>query len=147
MLPFIWSIEQGTNIQVIIPTAYKADYEKLIKVNSTYTLSNFQVFPNDLVFKASDNKYKLKWTGGTTAIDANVHDIPLPNMKFKPLAEIIAGKWRADLLVRMSLQFFNIGLNVSYHIYNIMIIWMFLLFRCHRVCSWNWILSSYGWNW
>jgi len=55
---------------------------------------------NDLAFKVSDHKFKLKWTGGTTAIDVNLHDIPNPNTKFKPLAEIISGKWRPDLLIR-----------------------------------------------
>jgi hypothetical protein len=96
-------LDQGTDIQVIVPTACKADYEKVIEVNSTYTLSNFQVLPNDLVFKACDNKYKLIWTGGTIAADPNVHHIPDVDLKFKPFAEIVAGKWRPDLLVRMYL--------------------------------------------
>jgi len=74
---------------VIIPTAYKASYDKIIEENTTYTLSNFIVLNNDLAFKASDHKYKLKWTGGATAA-----------VKFKPFAEILVGKWRADLLVR-----------------------------------------------
>lgn len=58
------------------------------------------VLTNDLFFKASVNKYKLIWTGGTTAVDPNVHDIPDSDLKFKPFAEIVAGKWRSDLLVR-----------------------------------------------
>lgn len=92
---------KGADIQVIIPTGYKADSEKILAENSTYTLSNFQVMTNDLVFKASENKYKLKWTGGTSAEDVNLHQIPDPPIKFKPLAEIVAGKWRADLLVHV----------------------------------------------
>jgi len=51
------------------------------------------------MFKASDHKFKLIWTGGTTAIDVNQHDITNVGLKFKPCAEIITGKWRADLLV------------------------------------------------
>ena len=84
----------------MIPTAYKAVYDKVLMENTTYTLSNFQVQNNDLAFKASDHKYKLKWTGGTNVVDVNLHDIPNPNTKFKPFAEIISGKWRSDLLVR-----------------------------------------------
>lgn len=54
---------------------------------------------NDLLFKASDHKYKLKWIGGTTTVDVNLNDIPNPQIKFKPFAEILSGKWRPDLLV------------------------------------------------
>jgi hypothetical protein len=74
--------------------------DKLLTENSTYTLSNFNVLKNDLPFKASEHKYKLRWTGGTTAVDVNVHNIPVPEMKFKPFAEILAGKWRPDQLCR-----------------------------------------------
>jgi len=84
---------------VIIPTAYKAVYDKILEENATYTLSNFQVDINDLVFKASEHKFLLKWTGGTTAEDINVHDIPKPDIKFKPFAEIVSGKWKPDVLV------------------------------------------------
>lgn len=75
-------------------------YDQILKENSTYTLSNFKVGPNDLLFKSSDHKHRLKWTGGTTAVDVNVHNIPHPALKFKPLAEIISGKCRSDLLYR-----------------------------------------------
>ena len=84
----------------MIPTAYKAVYDKVLMENTTYTLSNFQVQNNDLAFKAFDHKYKLKWTGGTNVVDVNLHDIPNPNTKFKPFAKIISGKWRSDILVR-----------------------------------------------
>lgn len=68
--------------------------------NNTYTITNFNVLPNDLAFKASNHKYKLRWTGGTTVVDVNMHDIPVDETKFKPFVEIVAGKWRADILVR-----------------------------------------------
>lgn len=88
----------GDDIHVVIPTEYKAMYDLILKENNTYTLSNFQVGANDLLFKVSDHKYHLKWTGGTTAVDVNVHNIPNPILKIKPLAEIISGKWRSDIL-------------------------------------------------
>lgn len=74
---------------MIIPTAYKAVYDKILEENATYSLSNFQVVSNDLVFKASEHKFLLKWIGGTTADDINVHDVPKSDIKFKPFAEII----------------------------------------------------------
>jgi hypothetical protein len=52
-----------------------------------------------LVFKASEHKFLLKWTGGTTAVDVNVHPIPAAPTKFKSFAEIIFGKWKPDILV------------------------------------------------
>jgi hypothetical protein len=82
-----------------MPAAYKALYDQILQENNTYTLSNFQVGTNDLLFKASNHKYRLKWTGGTTAVDLNVHDIPKPPLKFKPFAEIISGKWLPDLTI------------------------------------------------
>ena len=51
------------------------------------------------MFKASEHKFLLKWTGGTTAVDINVHDVPKSETKFKPFAEIISGKWRPNILV------------------------------------------------
>ncbi|RHN74002.1 putative nucleic acid-binding protein [Medicago truncatula] len=92
---------KGNNIQVVIPTGYKAVYDKILMENTTYTLSNFQVQNNDLAFKASDHKYMLKWNSATNVVDVNLHDIPIPNTKFKPFAEIISGKWRSDLLVHV----------------------------------------------
>ncbi|AES89115.1 plant OB fold protein, putative [Medicago truncatula] len=74
-------------------------YDKILEENATYTLCNFQVVSNDLVFKASEHKFLLKWTGGTTAEDINVHDVPQSDTKFKPFAEIISGKWKPDILV------------------------------------------------
>ncbi|AES60186.1 putative nucleic acid-binding protein [Medicago truncatula] len=68
---------KGDDIHVVIPTEYKAMYDLILKENNTYTLSNFQVGTNDLLFKASYHKYRLKWTGGTTAVDVNVHNIPI----------------------------------------------------------------------
>lgn len=62
---------------------------------------------NDLVFKASEHKFLLKWTGGTTAEDINVHDVPQSDTKFKPFAEIISGKWKPDILVSEFIVVYN----------------------------------------
>jgi len=60
---------------------------KILQENATYTLSNFNVLKNDLPFKSSDHKFKLRWIGGTTAVGVNVHNIPVVDLKFKPFAE------------------------------------------------------------
>ncbi|XP_039684531.1 uncharacterized protein [Medicago truncatula] len=92
---------KGHDIQVLIPTAYKSVYDKTLEVNSTYTLTNFHVVKNDVLFKVSDHKYKLIWTGGTTAVDVNLNDISNTHIKYKPFAEIVSSKWRPDLLVNV----------------------------------------------
>lgn len=89
---------KGNDIQVIIPTEYKSTYDKIIEENSTYKLCNFHVLPNDFVFKASEHKFKLKWTGGTTAEYLKEVEIPNHRINFKPFAEIVAGKWKPDIL-------------------------------------------------
>lgn len=94
---------------MIIPTAYKVVYDKILEENAAYSLSNFQVVSNDLVFKASEHKFLSKWIGGTTADDINVHDVPKSDIKFKPFAEIISGKWRPDVLVS--------EFNTAYNLY------------------------------
>lgn len=84
----------------MIPTTYKALYDQILNENNTCTLNDYQIGANDLLFKAYDHKYRLKWTSGTTSINVNVHDILNPLLKFKPFSEIIYEKWRVDLLVR-----------------------------------------------
>jgi len=54
---------------------------------------------NNLTFKAFDHKFNLKWTGGTTVVDVNVHNIPTAAIKFKSFVEIISEKWKPDLLI------------------------------------------------
>lgn len=71
--------------------------------NKTYVLSNFEVLPNNLLFKASEHKYTLRWTGGTIVEETNTHQIPHVPIKFKPFAEIVAGKWHPDILVGMNI--------------------------------------------
>jgi len=125
---------QCHDIQVIFPTAYKAESDKLLEEMTTYTLSNFQVLPNDLFFKASYHKYKLKWTGGTTVVDPNVHDIPDADLKFKQFAEILARKWCSNLLVRKYLNFIYISMTIllSIIIY-LFIFWLDVIGYVHEI--------------
>ena len=98
----------------MIPTEYKSMYDKIIEENSTYKLCNFHVLPNDVIFKASEHNFKLKWTGGTTAEYLKEHDIPNHRIKFKPFAEIVAGKWKPDILYRkLSFSFKSKSMSVS----------------------------------
>lgn len=45
---------------------YKQAFNYVLTVNNTYTIGNFQVQMNELMFKASDHKYLLTFTSSTT---------------------------------------------------------------------------------
>lgn len=60
--------------------------------NVTCTMFNFQVQPNDLMFKPTNLKFLLKFTSGTTMEDVGKHDIPDKSANLTPFADIISGK-------------------------------------------------------
>jgi hypothetical protein len=118
-------------------------YDKILQENNTYTLSNFNVQNNNLAFKACDHKYMLKWTGGTTADDVNRHTITSANIKFKPFAEILSGKWKADLLVRESKSLvYEVNVLMFYHVFNFDQNFL-MICRCHWFGSRHWLLSAH----
>lgn len=83
---------QDINIHVIVPAMFKQALNFVLSVNMTCTIANFQVQLNDLMFKASDHKYLLKFIGGTTVRDNNKHEILDKVIKFTSFADIISGK-------------------------------------------------------
>ncbi|XP_058742285.1 uncharacterized protein LOC131614745 [Vicia villosa] len=92
----------GNDIHVIVPTAYKQAFDLDLDVNVTCTMSNFQVQPNDLMFKVTNHKFLLKFTGGTTTGDVGKHDIPAKVNSLTPFADIISGKWQRNVLCGMA---------------------------------------------
>ncbi|XP_058742238.1 uncharacterized protein LOC131614692 [Vicia villosa] len=89
----------GCDVHVVVPPAHKAAYYEKFALNSTYTVSNFKVQPNKLLFKPSTHKYLVKFTGGTSVSDVNKHEIQPKQRKFTRFADIITGKYRKDLLL------------------------------------------------
>ncbi|KAI5391512.1 hypothetical protein KIW84_076357 [Lathyrus oleraceus] len=51
------------------------------------------------MFNASNHKFLLKFTNGTTVGDYNKHSIPDKVIKFTSFADIIFGKWQKNLLI------------------------------------------------
>ncbi|XP_058745971.1 uncharacterized protein LOC131618829 [Vicia villosa] len=92
------SFEEGNDIHVIVPTAYKQSFDSDLDINVTCTMTNFQVQPNDLMFKVTNHKFLLKFTGGTTIGDVGKHDIPVKVNSLTPFADIISGKWQRNVL-------------------------------------------------
>lgn len=80
----------------------------------TYTIANFQVQLNKLVFKPSDHKYMVKFTRGTTVGDVNKHLIPDKTIKITPFGDIITGRWKKDILIGVNLCFY-ILLIIFFH--------------------------------
>ncbi|XP_058736051.1 uncharacterized protein LOC131608135 isoform X3 [Vicia villosa] len=91
--------KEGTDIHCRVPTALKQTFDSVLTVNNTYTISNFQVMLNDLMFKPSQHKYMLTFTGGTSVSDKNKHDIPQKPLIFTPFCDILAGKGKNDVLI------------------------------------------------
>ncbi|XP_058783999.1 uncharacterized protein LOC131658754 [Vicia villosa] len=88
----------GPDIQVVVPTIYRQTFDSLLLVNTTCTMSNFEVCPNDLIFKPTNQKYILKFTSGTTVSEIGKHDIQSKPTICTPFADIISGKWKKHLL-------------------------------------------------
>lgn len=80
-------------MHVIVPTMLKQTFDFVFKVNKTYTIVNFQVHINELLFGPSEHKYVLKFTHGTIVRDNNKHVIPDMPMKFMSFGKIISRKW------------------------------------------------------
>ncbi|XP_058739254.1 uncharacterized protein LOC131611176 isoform X2 [Vicia villosa] len=91
--------KEGSDIHCRVPTMYKQAFDSLLTVNGTVTVSNFQVSLNDLLFKPSDHKFVLTFSGGTSVTDINKHEIPPRPLKFTPFADILTGKWKRDVLI------------------------------------------------
>ncbi|XP_019416144.1 PREDICTED: replication protein A 70 kDa DNA-binding subunit-like [Lupinus angustifolius] len=62
-------------------------------------MHNFNVFHNDLQFKACNHAYILQFTTGTTLREKEFADIPQFQYDFKKFSEILAGHFNVDLLV------------------------------------------------
>ncbi|XP_019434063.1 PREDICTED: replication protein A 70 kDa DNA-binding subunit-like [Lupinus angustifolius] len=62
-------------------------------------MHNFNVFHNDLQFKACNHAYRLQFTVGTTLREKEFADIPKFEYAFKKFSEILVGDFHADLLV------------------------------------------------
>ncbi|XP_058784731.1 uncharacterized protein LOC131659576 [Vicia villosa] len=92
-------LEPFSNLDVIFNVEFLLAFDSVLMVNSTYTISNFQVSLNDMLFKPTEHKFLLTFTGGTSVTDINKHDIPPKPLNFTPFAEILTGKWKKDVLI------------------------------------------------
>ncbi|CAI8599226.1 unnamed protein product [Vicia faba] len=86
------------DIQVVVPTLFRKSFDSVLLVNSNYTMSNFQVVPNELLFKPTNHKYILKFISGTTIANIDKHEILEKMTTLTPFADIISGKWQKSLL-------------------------------------------------
>ncbi|KAL5063777.1 hypothetical protein RYX36_025514, partial [Vicia faba] len=89
----------GTKIQVIIHAFYTGNFNSTLNPNNTYTISNFQVQKNELLFNMCDHGYLLKFTGRTRVSDNNKHTIVEASMNSKKCTGIISGNLRRDRLI------------------------------------------------
>ncbi|XP_058774786.1 uncharacterized protein LOC131649057 [Vicia villosa] len=95
----IFEDKEGSDIHVVVPTACMAAYTEKFEVDRTYTVSNFSVQPNNLVFKPSSHKFLVKFTGGTAVGDVDKHDIPPKPRPFTSFPDIINGNFQKNVLI------------------------------------------------
>ncbi|XP_058726383.1 uncharacterized protein LOC131597723 [Vicia villosa] len=102
--------KHGCDIHVVVPTTYMAAYNDRFALDQTYTVSNFKVERNNLVFKPSGHGFMVKFTGGTIVSDVNKHEIQPKQHMFTSFVDIITGKTRKDMLI----DIFGIGESIGY---------------------------------
>ncbi|XP_058776643.1 replication protein A 70 kDa DNA-binding subunit B-like isoform X2 [Vicia villosa] len=95
----IYQDKEGSDIHVVVPNTCMAAYNDKFEVDNTYTVSNFAVQPNNLVFKPSTHKFLVKFTGGTSVNDVNKHDIPPMQRTFTNFPDIMTGKFKKNVLI------------------------------------------------
>ncbi|XP_058772418.1 uncharacterized protein LOC131646384 [Vicia villosa] len=89
----------GCDIHVIVPTACMAAYNEKFEVDHTYTVSNFAVQPNNLLFEPCSHKFSVKFTGGAAVGDVDKHDIPPKPRTFTSFPDIISGNFQKNVLI------------------------------------------------
>ncbi|XP_058784052.1 uncharacterized protein LOC131658817 [Vicia villosa] len=95
----IFEDKEGSDIHVVVPTTCMAAYTEKFEVDRTYTVSNFSVQPNNLVFKPSSHKFLVKFTGGTAVGDVDKHNIPPKPRPFTSFPDIINGNFQKNVLI------------------------------------------------
>ncbi|KAI5442808.1 hypothetical protein KIW84_011726 [Lathyrus oleraceus] len=109
--------KDGTDVHVIVPTTYLSAFNTMLNVDHTYTISNFKVAANDLVFKPSCHQYMVKFTGGTSVSDVDKHVIPPKITHFTSFDNIMTGRFKKDVLIAYNVSLCTISkvsmVNVS----------------------------------
>ncbi|CAK8579076.1 unnamed protein product [Lathyrus sativus] len=92
-------VSQGDDIHVVVPTMLVDIFSDKLIVGHTYTISNFKIHANDIVFKPSSHRYMVKFIGGTSVNDVDKHEIPAKSANFTSFSDIMTGQYRKDLLL------------------------------------------------
>ncbi|XP_039686247.1 uncharacterized protein [Medicago truncatula] len=90
--------KQSDSVQITVPTDELDEWKGKLVKNKTYEMMNFKVLKNDIVLKACTHPYRLAVTGATIIKEVDFPQIPIFPMRFKDFGEILAGKYRTDLL-------------------------------------------------
>ncbi|WJX13404.1 hypothetical protein P8452_03794 [Trifolium repens] len=83
-------------IQIVVPERYIDPWRGKFVEYESYVFNNFKVEDNDLLSRACQNPYKLKWFDGSFVSKENIP--PIPNIKyfFKDFAEILTENFHPD---------------------------------------------------
>jgi hypothetical protein len=80
----------------VVPERYIDPWRGKFVEYESYVFNNFKVEDNDLLSRACQNPYKLKWFDGSFVSNENIP--PIPNIKyfFKDFAEILTENFHPD---------------------------------------------------
>lgn len=90
---------QSERIQVTVPKEFMAEFKQILYLNNTLEMENFKVCKNEIVVKATPHLYRLIVTGATVITPEDFPAIPMARYHFKDFEDVLAGKYRPDLLV------------------------------------------------
>ncbi|XP_039682916.1 uncharacterized protein [Medicago truncatula] len=90
---------QSGRIQVTVPKEFVAEFKQILYLNNTLEMENFKVCKNEIVVKATPHPYRLIVTGATVITPEDFPAIPLAGFCFKDFEDVLAGKYRPDLIV------------------------------------------------
>ncbi|CAK8569058.1 unnamed protein product [Lathyrus sativus] len=98
-IEMIFVDKYGDDIHVIVYAVYMDTFKDKLNVDHTYTVSNFNVQSNDLVFKPSRYKYMFRFTEGTSINDADKHVILAKELNFTNFVDIMTERFQKDVLI------------------------------------------------
>lgn len=90
---------QSGRIQVTVPKEFVAEFKHILCLNNTLEMENFKVCKNEIVVKATPHPYRLIVTGATVITPEDFPAIPMAGFCFKDFEDVLAEKYRPDLLV------------------------------------------------
>ncbi|XP_058783616.1 uncharacterized protein LOC131658326 [Vicia villosa] len=90
---------KGSMIQAVVPPYLVTKFKEYLSHGCSYVMQNFKVGSNDFSFKSTGHKHKLVFCGSTSVKKTDNPEIPVNFLNLLSLADIVDGKFHANILV------------------------------------------------